>query len=85
MEMSRSSSGLAFYQVTGVRLSYGTPINVPVAQLEEQRSPKPQVGGSIPSRYASSISVYRCGRGGMVDALDCGSSCYGFKSHRSPL
>ncbi len=80
IEMSRSSSGLrtlAFYQVTGVRLSYGTPINVSVAQWAEQRFPKPQVGGSRPSRYASSISVYRCGRGEMVNALDCGSVVMG--------
>ena len=26
---------------------------MPVAQLAEQRSPKPQVGGSIPSRHAN--------------------------------
>ena len=42
VHLSRSSSGLghlAFYQVTGVRLSYGTPLYVPVAQLAERWIP----------------------------------------------
>jgi hypothetical protein len=30
-------------------------------------------------------STYRCGRGETANALECGSSHYGFESHRSPL
>ncbi len=35
----------------------------PVAQLAEQRSPKPQVGGSIPSWRASMDQTCQCGLG----------------------
>ena len=45
-------------------LSYEGSVNVrPVAQLAEQRSPKPQVGGSIPSwpatyRWQNLLGIY---------------------------
>jgi hypothetical protein len=57
---------LAPYRLSRAQLGFVVFVkNVrPVAQLAEQRSPKPQVGGSIPSWPATFRSRrWRCGEG----------------------
>ena len=56
-----------------------------VAQLVEQWTENPCVGGSIPSwaTIFNLINVYG-GCGEVVNAPDCGSGIRGFDSHQSP-
>ena len=54
-----------------------------VAQLVEQWTENPCVGGSIPSR-ATTYKMEYGGCGEVVNASDCGSDIRGFDSHQPP-